>query len=73
VTRGFDLLMVWTMATGGKLHAAWTTREIYEEARRTGRLNVDPWKDEPTWVDMKMVALAPLEDLRDFVLDPVAK
>jgi hypothetical protein len=67
----FKSFMVYTTETGGKMSVWWANREQYEEAKRTGRLNIEPDQDKPKWVDLKMVAFAPLGDLRDFILDPL--
>lgn len=66
----FESFMVYTTKTGGEMSVWWASRETYEEARRTGRLNIEPFSDAPKWIELKMVAFAPLGDLRDFVLDP---
>lgn len=68
----FENFMVYTTEVGGRMTAvSWVTREQYEEAAGSGRLNLSNDSDAPNWVELKMVAFAPLGELRDFVLDPV--
>lgn len=66
-----ESFLIYTTETGGRMTVWWATREQYEEAKRTGRLNVTP-QGNPTWVELKMVAFAPLEELHDFVLETAA-
>jgi hypothetical protein len=67
----FENFIIYTTATGGTLRfVAWGTRELYEEMKRTGKLNVTPLEVEPTWVDLKMVAWAPCSELHDFAMTP---
>lgn len=62
----FGSFLVYTTREGGPMSVWWATREKYEEARHTGRLNTTPHRDEPTWVELTMVAFAPVEDLHGF-------
>jgi len=70
VSRDFKSFMVYTTEEGGIMKVWWATRETYEEAKRTGRLDIAPKHSEnppEEWVDLAMVAFAPLEELHDFV------
>lgn len=61
----FESFLVYTTEEGGKLSVFWANYAAYEEAKRTGRLDIG--LNEPEWVELKMVAFAPLGELCDFV------
>lgn len=68
-------MIVYTTETGGimKTSPYWGTAEDFEEIKRTGRINISPWRDDGgEWVAVKMAALCDVRELHDFVLEPAA-
>lgn len=65
----FDTFVVYTTEEGGIMKVEWSSREEYEEAVRTGKWMIRPdWDGPAQYIDLKMVALASVEDLHDFIL-----
>lgn len=63
----FEAFLIFTLEVGGTMHCMWASREMYEEVKHTGRINLAPEREAPQWEFVKMVAFAPLEELYDFV------
>ena len=67
MSRSFESFMVYTTSVGGTMNVEWCSRERYEEVKKVGRLNLTRDGDTPNWVDLKMIAFAPREELHDYV------
>jgi hypothetical protein len=65
-THDYSHMMVFTVTPGGIMKCWWANREMFEEAKRTGKLNTTPHQDRETVVDLAMVALCEVVELHDF-------
>ncbi len=63
-------IIIYTKDVGGKFYEihGYSSKEMFDEAVRTGRLCTNPAADEPEYVEPKFIALCNIEDDFDFDL-----